>query len=188
MTPISPVAEVPAQPSAGPLAVVRRTVVFLAVFAVLQGLWGAARGTVVERVAIDGITVASAVALIDLATPEVHAVAAGTRIRAPGGGINILNGCEGVEVLFLLVAALCAFPLSPRRRLAGIVAGALFVFAINQVRILALFYAFRADKSLFALLHGTVAPVVVIALTGAFFLAWTKVGAGGTPSDAAART
>jgi exosortase/archaeosortase family protein len=166
--------------------VIRRAAVFLAVFALLQGLWGAARGTAVERVAIDGITVASAVALINLATPAVHAVAAGTRIRAPGGGINILNGCEGVEVLFLLAAALCAFPLPPRRRVAGLAAGVLFVFAINQIRILALFYVFRADRALFGLLHGTVAPVVLIALTVLFFLAWTKVGASGTASDATA--
>lgn len=164
----------------------RRAAVFLAVFALLQGLWGAARETAMERVVIDGITVGSAVMLINLVTPEVHAVAAGTRIRAPGGGINILNGCEGVEVLFLLVAALCAFPLTLRWRLAGLAAGMLFVFVLNQARILALFYAFRADKALFGLLHGMVAPVVLIALTGLFFLAWTKVGVGDTPRDAAA--
>lgn len=49
-----------------------------------------------------------------------------------------------------------------------------------------LFYAFRADKSLFGLLHGTVAPIILIALTALFFLASTKVGAGGTATDDAA--
>jgi len=169
-----------------PLAMLRRAAVFLAAFALLQGLWGATRGTIVERFVIDHMTVGSAVMLINVFTPQVNAVAVGTRIRAPGGGINILNGCEGVEVLFLLIAALCVIPLPLPRRLLGLGAGVLFVFVINQLRILALFYAYRADKTLFGLLHGTVAPIVLIALTVLFFLAWTKVGAGKTASDATA--
>lgn len=80
---------------------------------------------------IEQVTVGSAVMLVNLITLDVSAVAVGTRIRAPGGGINILNGCEGVEVLFLLVAALCAFPMPLRRRLVTLGAGVAFVFVIN---------------------------------------------------------
>ncbi|MDP2822672.1 MAG: archaeosortase/exosortase family protein [Sulfuritalea sp.] len=153
---------------------VLRGVIFIAVFAALQALWGHARGTVVERVLIDRVTVGSAAALVNIVTPQIQAQADGTRIRAAGGGLNILNGCEGVEVLFLLAAAFAAAPLPGRRRWLGLASGVLFVFALNQARILMLFYAYRADKALFDLLHGTVAPVVLIALTAVFFLAWTQ--------------
>ena len=160
----------------------RRGLIFLVLFAAMQALWGQARGTAVERVLIDRVTVGSAAALVNLLTPQVAAQAEGTRIRAAGGGLNILNGCEGLEVLFLLTAAFAVVPLPARRRWAGLASGILFVFAINQVRILALFYAYRSDKVLFDLLHGTVAPVILIALAALFFFAWVQ----GKPADAAA--
>jgi len=159
---------------------------FLAIFAMLQGFWRGARGSWLERGVIDDLTVGSAVSIINFITPAVQAVADGSRIRAPGGGINILNGCEGIEIIFLLVAALCVFPATLRQRFFGILTGTLFVFALNQVRILALFYAYRADKALFGLLHGTVAPVAMIAFSVVFLLMWSKVGADRTASDAPA--
>ncbi|MBK8118765.1 MAG: archaeosortase/exosortase family protein [Sulfuritalea sp.] len=166
---------------------VLRGLIFLVVFTSLQALWGQARGTAVERLLIQHATVGSAVALIGLMTPQIRAHADGTRIRAAGGGLNILNGCEGVEVLFLLAAAFAAAPLPARRRWLGLASGIVFVFALNQARILALFYAYRSDRSLFDLLHGTAAPVILIALTAMFFLAWANDGrASRRPSDASA--
>ena len=49
-------------------------------------------------------------ALWDLKTGDVlyaDGIHTEASIRAPGGGLNILNGCEGTEVMFLLMAA-CA--------------------------------------------------------------------------------
>lgn len=154
--------------------------VFLALFAAMQFLWNEARGTALERAVIHGATVGTATTLVNLITPRVGATADGPRIRAPGGGLNILNGCEGVEVLFLLVAAIATMPVSTRSRIAGIALGILFVFALNQARIVALFYAYRTDKAMFSLLHGTAAPVLLVALSVLFLAAWRKVGAGGT--------
>lgn len=168
-------------------AAIWRVGLFLSVFFGLQQSWLAARGTLLERLVIDDLTVGGAAFLANLLTPGVGAVAAGSRLRAPGGGINILNGCEGVEIVFMLVAALAACPMAWRSRLAGIAAGMVFVFMLNQARILALFYAYRTDKALFGLLHGTVAPVFMIACTFVFVLLWTKVGAGGTAVHAAPR-
>lgn len=70
---------------------------FLAVFMALQWAWSAARGTVVERAVIDGATVGTTVFLIRLADSSLEVKAEGSRLKAPGGGINILNGCEGTE-------------------------------------------------------------------------------------------
>lgn len=81
---------------------------------------------------------------------------------APGGGIQILNGCDGTEVWFLLVAALLVFPFGWTRRWVGLLLGTIWVFGLNQMRLLALFYAFRQDPALFNQLHGVVAPMVLI--------------------------
>jgi exosortase family protein XrtM len=147
-------------------------VVFVLVAGALQALWSAARGSAVERVVIDGATVHTSVALIGWLTPDVAVHGEGSRIRAPGGGINILNGCEGTEVLFLLVAAMLAYPASWRQRGLGLLAGTAAVFAFNQARLLVLFYGLRADRSLFSSLHGLVTPLVLVLCTVLFFIGW----------------
>lgn len=145
--------------------------IFLGVFFALQWFWDAARDTWIERLIIHEVTVKPAVALIDLFTPEIDARPAGASIKAPGGGLNILNGCEGTEIMFLLVAAFAAVRLSWRRRLTGLALGLGLVFLLNQARILALFYAFRDARPLFDPLHTTVLPAVLIAAVALYFYA-----------------
>jgi exosortase/archaeosortase family protein len=149
-----------------------RMVAFLAIFAGLQALYGAAKGTSVERFVIDQATVKTAAWLIDKANPEVMVQPVGTRLRAPGGGINILNGCEGMDMLCLMIAAMLVAPLPWKAKLAGVVAGTAFIFVLNQARILALFYSFRANTAIFEMLHGLVAPLILITAAGIFFTLW----------------
>lgn len=143
--------------------------IFLGVFGVLQGAWNEARGTWIERLVIHQATVKPATAMIRLIMPEIHAQPVAGSIKAPSGGINILNGCEGTEVMFLLVAAFSAVRLGWRQRLAGLALGLGLVFVLNQVRILALFYAFRNERCLFDLLHTTILPAVLIAMVALYF-------------------
>lgn len=147
---------------------------FIVVFLALQTGYGALRGTWVERLVIDALTVKPAASMIRALSPDIGVKAEGTRLKAPGGGINILNGCEGTEVMFLLYAAFAAAAMPWRARFMGLFAGTLLVYALNQARVLALFYAYRSDKGLFDLLHGTVAPLALIALTTLFFLFWLE--------------
>lgn len=145
--------------------------IFLGVFVLLQWAWGEARDTWVERLVIHEATVKPAVALIQILTPEANAKPVAASIKAPGGGLNILNGCEGTEVMFLLIAAFAAVRLGWRQRLIGLTLGLGLIFVLNQVRILALFYAFRNERILFDLLHTTVLPAVLIAAVALYFYA-----------------
>lgn len=146
-------------------------VIFLGVFAILQWAWGESRDTWVERLVIHQGTVKPAAALVQWITPEVNARPVAASIKAPGGGLNILNGCEGTEVMFLLIAAFAAVRLGWRQRLIGLGLGLALIFVLNQARILALFYAYRNQRSLFDLLHTSVLPAVLIALVGLYFYA-----------------
>ena len=163
-----------------------QALLFGAVFFVLQAGYGAVRDTWVERLVIDTLTVKTAAWSIRTLTPDVAVEAVGSRLKAPGGGINIINGCEGTEVLFLLYAAFASALLPWRARLTGALAGTALVFLLNQGRVLALFYAYRSDKALFDLLHGTVAPLLLIALSALFFLYWLgRYGAPAAPAGPA---
>lgn len=145
--------------------------IFLGVFGVLQWAWGEARDTWVERLVIHEATVKPAAAMVQVLTPEANARPVAASIKAHGGGLNILNGCEGTEVMFLLIAAFAAVNLDWRRKLIGLALGLGLVFVLNQARILALFYAFRNERSLFDILHTTVLPAVLIALVALYFYA-----------------
>jgi exosortase family protein XrtM len=147
-------------------------IVFVIVAGGLQALWSSARGSPIERLVIEQATVNTSVALINWFTPDVAAHGDGSRIRAPGGGINILNGCEGTEVLFILFAAMLAYPSSWRMKALGLLTGTAAVFALNQVRLLVLFYGLRFDRDLFSSLHGLVTPLVLVLCTVLFFIGW----------------
>ncbi len=149
-----------------------RCAVFALTFAMLQLTWQELRMTAVDRVLVDDVTVGSAVAMVNILTPAAQARAQGFTVRANGGGLNIINGCDGTETLFLLAAACLVAPLPWRLRIGGFVLGLPVVFAVNEMRILALFYANRNDRALFDLLHGTVTPIAVILLVAGYFYAW----------------
>jgi exosortase/archaeosortase family protein len=154
-----------------------RALIFLAVFTALSLSWNALRGTSAERWVVHDATVRPAAWIANQLTPGIQARAVDSSLRAPGGGLNILNGCEGLDALFLLVAAFAVAPLAWRWRVAGLAGGVIFVFALNQVRILALFYAFRSHPSAFQTLHGLVAPIGVILAVCGYFYAWLRYGA-----------
>jgi exosortase/archaeosortase family protein len=149
-------------------------VLFVAGFAALQFAWGEARETWIERLVVHQATVAPAAALIRTLTPDIPAQGAGPNIRAPGGGLNILNGCEGAEAIFLLAAALVAVRLPWRTRLTGLAIGTLLIFVLNEARIVVLFYAYRSDRSMFDLLHTVALPVGLIAAVAVFFYVWIR--------------
>ncbi len=147
-------------------------IAFLLLFTLLQLGWQGVQGTVVQWIVVHDLTVRPAAALVNGLTPALHARAVKYSIVAPGGGLNILNGCEGVEALFLLAAAFLVAPISWRSRAIGFLIGTAVLFVVNQVRILTLFYSYRADAALFDTLHGTVTPIAVIVLVCCYFYAW----------------
>ncbi len=151
-----------------------RLAAFLALFFGLQLAWSAARGTAVERGLIEGLIVPSAAALVNLLPLGVDAIAAGARLVSAQGSINVLNGCEGTDVLFLLIAAFAVASLPWQRRLLGLLVGAALVYALNLLRIVVLFQAVRLEPSWFGVLHSTVTPLLLTLAVALFFLAWLQ--------------
>ena len=90
------------------------------------------------------------------------------------GGLNIVNGCDGTDMLFLLCAAFVAIPLRLRARVAGVALGGAIVYALNQVRVLALLYTQRGDPALFDVLHGYLAPLIMVVVLALYFQVWTR--------------
>ena len=149
-----------------------RILAFLLVFGLLQAGFEASRGTAFERWVVHTATVGTAGALIDALDPSIGVEAHGTRLVARGGGLNVLAGCEGIDVIMLLASAMLVAPIALRARLLGLVLGTGLVFALNQLRIVALFHANRIDRDVFAMLHGVVTPLVMVVAVALFYVFW----------------
>ena len=141
-----------------------------AFYAALAQAWE--RG--LARWLIEGLTVPPAAWLARLVCGDPGIVAQGARLVSPSASLNVLFGCEGTDVLLVLAAALLVTPVRWSRRCAGLLAGMLVVFAVNQLRLLALFLALRAAGGWFGPLHGLVAPLVVVALVAAYYFLWLR--------------
>lgn len=162
----------PTQPPKPVPSLLMQAFVFMALFILMQASWQMMRDESIGHVVRGDITVKPAVMLINFLTPKVAATANGNQILATGGGLVIKIGCEGVEAMFILIAALLSASIAWRAKLHGVLIGTLLVYGFNQLRILTLFYTFRADKPLFYLLHGSIAPLALIVLAGLFYHYW----------------
>lgn len=156
--------------------------VFLAVFVALQGLYGLAGDSAVEKWIVEKATVMPAAAAVALLRPEWQARADGPRLMVVGKHINVRYGCEGTEAAFLLVAAMLAARAGWRWRAAGLLAGIAVVWLLNQLRLVALVHVLVLRRDWFTGVHGAIAPLLVVALAALFFLAWLRR----VPADAAA--
>jgi exosortase family protein XrtM len=153
----------------------RFAMVFLLSFCLLQYAYSSNRGGMVEHLVIDVATVCPSAVLINFINPGKQAIASGQRILSPQGSISVLNGCEGTETLFLLAAAIGAFRASWKNKLKGVLLGTCLIYCLNQARIVALFFAAQENRRWFDMIHGYIAPSLIIVLSSLFFLWWANV-------------
>jgi len=149
---------------------------FLLIFIALQMLYAWGQGSGVERLLVETITVGSAAWIIAHIDPHIAVLAIGREIIAPCGALSILNGCDGGEALLLLTAAISAAPVSGGWRIVGLLTALPFVYVVNQIRVVALFFAYCFARDSFAFLHGYAAPTAIVIACGIFFLSWLQIG------------
>ena len=108
----------------------------------------------------------------------------GTVIQSPVFAVDVKNGCNGIEAALLLVAAMLAFPASPKKRTVGIAAGLAVIQGVNLFRIVSLFWLGVHHRNVFELFHAAVWQTALILLAVGIFLAWSRGAGGGGPVEA----
>lgn len=103
-----------------------------------------------------------------------NAEVAGTEIRSSSFGVNIENGCNGVETALLFGAAVLAFPASWSRRLLGLLAGFVAIQILNLVRVITLFWIGLHRPALFNSSHTVIWQSVVVLFGVLLFLFWAS--------------
>lgn len=103
--------------------------------------------------------------------------------------VSIEAGCNGVEAMIVLVAAVVAYPASWQARLAAIALGFLAVQAMNILRIISLFYLGDWNIEVFSWVHLYLWPVLImldVLVVFMVYLSWLgkKDGANKQPTHA----
>ena len=90
------------------------------------------------------------------------------------GEVQVLAGCNAVEVCALLIAAILAFPGRLRDGLIGAAVGVIALQLVNLLRIISLLYLSRGSESMFEFFHHYVWDAM-IGLEGLLvFFFWTR--------------
>lgn len=154
--------------------IARRVAIFLGVFLVLTGAEYAFRAQVAPF--LNGVlNVEAGSRLIQLVTPGEGVRARGDRIVSTTTSIQVSQGCEGVDVMLMFIAAVVAMPLGWRRKLVAGAAGVGVIYAVNLLRLAGLFYCLKYAPERFEAMHVIVGQTVVIVVAIAVFAATTGV-------------
>jgi exosortase H (IPTLxxWG-CTERM-specific) len=106
-----------------------------------------------------------------------HAGAGGTVLRDPstGLGIEMKDGCNGMNVTVLLCSALLAFPAPWSGRLKGLVIGCGAIQVVNLVRFISLFYLLKYNRDWFDFAHEYLWESLIVLDALAIFWAWVHL-------------
>lgn len=91
-----------------------------------------------------------------------------------GGGITIEAGCNGVEAVIMLAAAVFAYPAGFRDRMTGLLLGAVAIQLLNLVRIVSLFYLVLWSVPAFEFAHLYLWQVLIMLDVLVVWLVWLR--------------
>lgn len=97
----------------------------------------------------------------------------GTVIHSPHFALDVRNGCNGVEAVMVLAAAMLAFPATLRSRLAGMLAGSVAIQILNLVRVASLVWLGEHHREFFDFVHVGVWQSIVILAAVSMFIFWS---------------
>ncbi len=107
---------------------------------------------------------------------DTGVIASGDVIRdsVSGYAIQIAPGCNGVEAMIILLAAILAFPAPWLYRLKGLFWGFLAIQSLNMVRIISLFYLLQWDRNWFEFFHLYLWQALIILDALVVWLIWLR--------------
>ena len=91
-----------------------------------------------------------------------------------GTAVQILPGCNGVEAMICLAAAIIAFSASWKHKIVGLITGFFAIQVLNIVRIISLFYLLQWNKDWFEWAHLYIWQALIILDALIIFILWVR--------------
>ena len=112
--------------------------------------------------------------IIQLFDDNVEAFRNVIRNATTGFGVRIERGCNGVEALIILFAAIFAFPAPFKNKLIGFAIGFFAIQGLNLVRIISLFYLGQWNQVAFEWFHLYLWQALIIMDALVVWLIWLR--------------
>ena len=103
------------------------------------------------------------------------------RDKVSGFGVRIERGCNGLEAVIILFAAIFAFPAPFKNKLIGFVAGFFAIQLLNLVRIISLYYLGQWNYTAFEWFHLYLWQALIILDALVVWLIWLRTLPGSRP-------
>ena len=113
-------------------------------------------------------------AIMSVFDSDVESNADVIRSISTGQAVRIAAGCNGVEAVIVLFAAIFSFPSSFKHKIIGFVAGFFAIQILNLVRIISLFYLLQWDKNWFDWFHLYLWQALIILDALIVWLIWLR--------------
>lgn len=97
------------------------------------------------------------------------------RDRVTGFGVRIERGCNGLEAVIILFAAIFAFPAPFRHKVIGFVIGFFAIQSLNLVRIISLFYLGQWNYTAFEWFHLYLWQALIILDALVVWMVWLRM-------------
>jgi len=111
---------------------------------------------------------------INMFVPLEQVVGYQNHLLSTKADLEIVRGCDGVGVLFLLLSAIMAFPVNVNRKLLGLILGIGLIYIANLLRISMLYFVIAYHGEWFLLAHTYLAPTLLVLLTCLYFAWWAS--------------
>lgn len=112
--------------------------------------------------------------IIQLFDDNVEAFRNVIRNATTGFGVRIERGCNGVEALIILFAAIFAFPAPFKNKVIGFTIGFFAIQGLNLVRIISLFYLGQWNQVAFEWFHLYLWQALIIMDALVVWLVWLR--------------
>ncbi len=112
--------------------------------------------------------------IIQIFDDNVMAISNVIRDKTTGFGVRIERGCNGVEAVIILFAAIFAFPAPFKHKMIGFAAGFVAIQALNLVRIVSLFYLGQWNQVAFEWFHLYLWQALIILDALVVWLIWLR--------------
>ncbi len=105
---------------------------------------------------------------------DVTSVGDVIRSKSTGSAVQIAAGCNGVEAVIVLFAAIFAFPSSFKHKIFGFILGFFGIQILNVIRIISLYYLLQWDKAWFDWFHLYLWQALIILDALIVWLIWLR--------------
>ena len=150
---------------------------FVLFLVILLGLFTLEIYQPVEQAVVNPFTEVLArisVGIIETFDNDVTSYGRVIRSNTNGFAVEIQRGCNGVEAVIILFAAIFAFPAPFKHKLLGFGLGFLAIQALNLVRIISLFYLGQWDETAFRWFHLYLWQALIILDALVVWLIWLR--------------